>query len=172
MNVYVTNEQNGHRLYDDEGFIGEFKDTYNNIMAASDGIRRRMPNIPNIWVLTLDDPKLIERIEKYPGYGTRFKKQDKEPVYSTMQGLKKIIDPNQANVEIMNNGIAKQVDEQVKAERIRITNLSREYGILFSQICKAGGEFLKDADPLKIQRFQQLKEELGINEEIGNGVEH
>ena len=54
--------------------------------------------------------------------------------------------------------------EQMKAEREQNAADMRRYGQLFSQICKAGGDYVTNADPQLIAEFENLQKKLGIKE--------
>lgn len=159
--IYVTDQFGPTELWDNEGFIGKFTDTNNNLIVSDDGIKRRNANIKNIWVMVLTDPALITRADKYPGCGLRFKRTDQEPVFHSMNTLKTLDDPNQ------NSKVTSLQEENSKLvqEKELVMQKSRRYGKLYSQICKAGGEYIKDADPALIKEFEQLEQDLEISNE-------
>lgn len=162
--VFVTNQFGAKVLYDDEGLLGKFKDSHSNIVIGDDGIRRRVGD--SLWYMILEDEKLIERAKKYPGFGTMFNITSNEPVWNTLQNLKTIQDPNSpaAQAKPIQADIEAQADKKIESIKKQMAVDSRRYGLLFSTICKAGGGYLKDADPVLIAEFEQLKAKLGIEE--------
>lgn len=158
--VYVTDQFGPTELWDNEGFIGKFVDTNNNITVADDGMKRRNANIKNIWVMVLTDPKLIARADKYPGCGTRFKKTDKEPVFHALNNLKTLADPGNSQEVVL----LQSANSKLTEEKELLKKKSKRYGELFASICKAGGEYVANADSALVEEFEALKKELEIEE--------
>ena len=157
--IFVTDHLGAKHLYDHLGLIGKFQNTSSDIIKGDDGIRRHDVNKPQIWVMTLTDPELIKRARAYPGFGRSFREVENEPLFNTMKNIKTINDPNNPQY-IQQADLQKNFDK----EKADLKAKSQRYGFLFSQICKAGGEYLKDADPALITEFEALKVDLGITE--------
>lgn len=171
--VFVTNQFGAKQLWDKEGFIGEFRNSNNNVIVADDGIKRRDSRTPELWYMTLSDPELINRAMKYPGFGKMFNVTDKEPVWNTLKNLKTLSDPNAASaVASQTKAIEADMEAKVKAGvesgKEDLKNIykekSRRYAYLFSQVAKKGGAIMKDADPVLVNEFKELQEFLGIDE--------
>ena len=171
--IFITNQFGPKRIYDDEGYIGEFKDTFTNIIrGVDDGIKRRAGDA--MWVMVLTDPGKIERIRKYPSFlKGAIKEVEKEPVYKTLNNVRTIQDPNSAS-SILSEALAKNDIEKAKlekelaiaqSEKQKMAQYSRRYGELYSKIIKADGGYRNSATPDLIQEFEDLKERLGIVEE-------
>jgi hypothetical protein len=166
--VFVTNQFGAKVLFDEKGLIGKFKNSNNNIIKSDDGILRRSATTPNLWYMVLDDEDKIERAKRYPGYGIMFSESKNEPVFNTLGNLRTLSDPN-AGVP---NGKTIIPADEVKGDasigfeeyRKQMAKDSRRYGDLFSEICKAGGEYIKGANPQLIAEFEQLQIKLGVIE--------
>ena len=164
--IFVTNQFGPHHMSDDEGLIGTFQNTHNNLMENEAGIKMRNPRVPEMWVMILTDPKKIERAKKYPGFGTSFNITSKEPVYNTITNLRSVSDPNafnNANTESIRDAIDKANREKEEFKKQTAID-SRRYAILSSKLIKEGGKYRVDADPALIQEFEALKIKLGIEE--------
>ena len=165
--IFVTNELGPKRLYDDEGLIGIFKDSYSDVIAGKDdGIKRRQGN--SAWFMELDDEKKIERAKKYPGFNVHFHIYEGKPIWNTLHNLKTLQDPNSANsinVQQLKNDLQSENAKNLEEIKKQMAADSKRYGELFGLVCKAGGEYLKDADPALVAEHKALKEKLGIVEE-------
>ena len=54
--VFVTNQYGAKVLFDSQGEIGRFRDSYNNVIqGADDGIKRRAGNA--LWYMILENDK-------------------------------------------------------------------------------------------------------------------
>lgn len=169
--VYVTNQFGSKVLYDDLGLIGKFKDSYSNIVTGDDGIKRRVGD--SLWFMVLDNEKLIERAENYPGFGVMFNISENEPVWNTLKNLKTIQDPNSPAAQgkpTIQADVDAKVEKEVDSLKKQMATDMKRYGLLYSNICKAGGAYMKDADPVLIAEFEQLQVKLGIKEEIEEAV--
>ena len=170
--VFVTNHLGPKVLWDLKGKIGTFKNTNNNVTTADDGVLRRDMKIPGIWCMVLTDPDRIQRMKDYPTFGKDFNITSKEPVWNTVNNLRTLKDPNAASAinadqikaDIMADQQKKQEDFEEKQKQDAVD--MRRYGNLWSEVCKAGGAFLADADPVLVTEFKELQEKLGINEEV------
>lgn len=166
--IFITDQFGDKKIYDNKGLVGVFKDSYSNVIKGDDGILRRTGR--SLWYMILSDPDKIERAKNYPGFGTSFKLSENEPVWNTLGNIKTLQDPNSmaANMGKMKADITQQVTKTLKAdieaERKQLAIDSKRYGELWSQICKAGGGYLKDADPNLIAEFETLRVKLGIKE--------
>ncbi len=160
--IFVTDHLGAKHLYDHLGLIGKFQNTSSDIITTDDGIRRHDVKKPQVWVMVLTDPDLIARARAYPGFGRTFREVESEPLINTMKNIKTVNDPN--NPQYTQAAEQKDFDK----EKAELKAKSQRYGSLFSQICKAGGEYLKDADPTLVAEFEKLKLDLGIETEKDN----
>lgn len=166
--IFVTNQFGPKVLYDDIGLIGKFKDAVSNVVQGDDGIKRRVGK--SLWYMILEKEELIERARKYPGFGVMFKETTTEPVWKTLDNIRTIQDPNspaavQANKPIEAD-IKATAERETESVKKAFAAKSRRYGELFSLVCKAGGEILKNADPVLVNEFKHLQTELGITETV------
>lgn len=168
--VFVTNQFGSKVLYDDLGLIGKFKDSYSNIVTGDDGIKRRVGD--SLWFMVLENEQLIERAKNYPGFGIMFNTTDQEPVWNTLKNLRTIQDPNSpaAQGKPIQADVDAKVEKEVDSYKKQMAADMKRYGILYSNICKAGGAYMKDADPVLIAEFEQLQVKLGIKEDIEEAV--
>ena len=155
--IFVTDRFGAKVLFDEGGLIGKFKNTNNNIVTGDDGIMRRDSKTKELWVMVLDNEDKIKRAKAYPGFGTAFNIVAKEPVYNTLNNLRTLQEP-QPEVHT--------APSMSDVERKTMQAEMKRYGILYGVICKKGGEYLKDADPQLIAEFEQIKERMGIVEEV------
>lgn len=171
--VFVTNQFGAKQLWDAEGFIGKFENSNNNIIIADDGIKRRDSRTPELWYMVLSDAGLIERAKRYPGFGKMFNITEQQPVWNTLNNLKTLSDPNAASA-VTNKSKEIEADQEAKIKKgiesgkEDLKNVykekSRRYAQLFSLVAKKGGAIMKDADPVLVDEFKLLQEELGIEE--------
>lgn len=175
--VFVTDQFGGKKLYDDLGLIGEFRDTYSNIVQGDDGIKKRIGKA--LWVMTLDNPKKIERARNYPGFGTSFKEVDKEPVFKTLNNIRTLTDPNAYNAEAVKKAVDENDKEKQKlardlaiAERDKkqLAQDSRRWAELYSLLLKSDGNYKANANPELIAEFEKLNEKLGLAKEVSEKV--
>ena len=167
--VFVTDNRGFKRLFDDQGLIGKFENTNLDLTRVDDGTLRRTGK--GQWIMVLDDSteegkNKIERAKKIRHYGKKYKIVDKEPITRAVDNLKTLAQPDRPTAP---KGVEVTDDEKEEKIRKQYATKMREYGLLFSEVCKAGGSFLKTADPQKVERFKQLQSELGIEEEVATG---
>lgn len=164
--VFITDEFGPKVLLDKDGLIGNFTNTNINIVKGDDGIKRRVGK--QLWTMVLTDDALIERVKKLPSFDKSVKLSDNEPVYNTLNNLKSLSDPGVSmvqNMESLQNKMREDNEAEFKEEKLKLVTKTKRYGELFSLVCKAGGGFLKDADPVLVQEFKDLQVDLGIVEQ-------
>jgi hypothetical protein len=164
--VFITDEFGPKELWDKEGLIGRFTNTNINIVKGDDGIKRRVGK--QLWTMVLTDDAIIERVKKLPSFNKSVMLSDKEPVYNTLNNIKSLGDPGAsmiANIEQLQNKLRDDNQAELKEEKLKLVTKTKRYGELFALVCKAGGVFLKDADPVLVQEFKDLQADLGIKEE-------
>jgi hypothetical protein len=163
--VFVTDQYGAKVLYDNEGLIGKFKDSYSNVITADDGEKRRVGK--SLWFMVLDEADKIERAKSYPGFKKMFNIHEGEPVWNTLGNIKTLADPNAASaidVGRIQANIEAKKDKEMEDIKNQLAIDTRRYGELFGLICKAGGDYLRDADPELIAEFEKLQVKLGIKE--------
>ena len=165
--VFVTKRLGGKVLYDEEGLIGKFKNTNNDLVQGDDGIKRRDMKKENIWFMVLEDPNKVERAKKYPGFGISFNITQNKPVFNTLNNLKTFAGTTgfpSIDKEGLKSEVKKELASEIQEEKIKLAAASREYGKLYGELHKLGGALRKDADPVKVARLKELEEQLGIKE--------
>lgn len=162
--VFITDEFGPKEIWDKDGLIGRFTNTNLDVIKGKDdSIKRRVGR--QLWAMVLTDDSLIERAEKFPSFNRSFKRTEQEPVYNTLNNLKRLHDPNLAtNTEELEKRLRKENEDEFVKEKTKLVSKTKRFGELYSLVCKAGGEFLKDADPVLVQEFKDLQVELGIKE--------
>ena len=154
--TFITHDNNAKELWDDEGLIGNFTDAKMNLQIADDGIARRVG--VGTWFMVLEDEKKIERVKKYPGFGTAFKVYEGAGISKVASTLRTLSDPNAA---VQNNNA--ELDK-LKADKLQMQKDSQEYAVLYSKVAKSDGGYVKNAKPEDIARFEELKKKMGLEE--------
>ena len=154
--IYITDKLSPKVIHDSQGYIGTFSDTKDNVDITNAGLVKNDQK-PNTWFLVLTDPDKITRIEAMKGFGTVIREVSAEPLIGAAANLK-IMGGSSA---INEAEIKKTAEKNAQAKTQR--DMAR-YGQLFATICKNGGGYVKDADPVLIQEFETLQKQYGIEE--------
>ena len=154
MKVYFIAKRTGPtRLFDDKGLIGTFVNTGGSTVRMSDGMLTRADD--QTWLMTLEDPELVERAKLYPGYGQLFKQVTHAP---DQKGKGNIMQGAAGNV----TKIREEAEAEAKRKYEGKIQGYRRYYELKSKLLKSDETYRADALPEDKSEFENLKKELAI----------
>lgn len=146
------------RLFDEKGLIGTFTNRGGSVVRQADGSLTRADD--QLWIMEIpeSDVERIERVQKYPGYGTKFNQISHLPTAGGASNINHGIgsfDKMKAEAELA-------AQAKVKAENeAKLVKFKRFYQ-LESKLLKKDGTPIKGSDAEELKELEELKQELEI----------
>jgi hypothetical protein len=146
--------------------ILEFKSLNDNLVSTATGVQRVGQSK---WACvkqanTEEELAVIEVIRKHPHYGVQFYETNSMPAPAKVLSLRESIGQKDTTDAIVKEALELQKRQLEEEKKVTVQKMKR-YAELSAIVQKNGGDIVANADTALVEEFNNLKQELGIENE-------